>query len=319
LPVLTGAPATTYNHESYEGKPDKLWKIIEHADKASYIMTTAVSSSSEMQEESAPEVNAQEVATAGLVDEHAYSLIAAVDVHISFMNNEKFVMIRNPWGFKEWSGKWSDNSKMWKEYPDAEKNIRKELANRGSSIEFNLKANDGCFWMSFKDYLKFFYLTSICHVEQGWHSNWISDILDGSLGHKSAAHRQENPEHQIGVLHFSVSNDLHSTSVLSLNQINSRHIDETMLGSYKYAPVKVAVAKECKRKVKEGESPKNDLVFVEGDYFDGQTLSLRLDSLTKGEYFVFYSYEWSKLHPVRKTIFNLYAESKIDIKRIDDA
>jgi len=61
------------------------------------------------------------------VDEHAYSLIAALEVDISFISKEKFIMIRNPWGFKEWSGDWSDNSKKWKEYPDAEKNLRKEL------------------------------------------------------------------------------------------------------------------------------------------------------------------------------------------------
>ena len=67
----------------------------------------------------------------GLVDSHAYSLIAAVDVDIGIMKKEKLVMIRNPWGFKEWSGDWGDDSKQWKEYPDAEKNLRKVLRERG--------------------------------------------------------------------------------------------------------------------------------------------------------------------------------------------
>lgn len=59
----------------------------------------------------------------GLVDAHAYSLIAAVEVNINMVSKEKLVLVRNPWGFKEWNGDWSDSSQKWKKFPDAAKNI----------------------------------------------------------------------------------------------------------------------------------------------------------------------------------------------------
>ena len=43
FPCVTGAPTGIYLHEMYHQKPEKLWKIIENADKNQYIMTTAVS------------------------------------------------------------------------------------------------------------------------------------------------------------------------------------------------------------------------------------------------------------------------------------
>ena len=46
----------------------------------------------------------------GLVDAHAYSLIAAIEVNINMVKKEKLVLVRNPWGFREWNGDWSDAS-----------------------------------------------------------------------------------------------------------------------------------------------------------------------------------------------------------------
>jgi len=91
-----------------------------------------------------------------------------------------------------------------------------------------------------------------------------------------------------------------------------------MLGSYKYAPVRVAVFKIIQRP--KAEQPgRKDLVFVEGDYYDGHTLTLRLHPLLKGEYIVFYQYEWTKLHPCRKSIINLYAPFETQLTKIDES
>ena len=51
--------------------------------------------------------------TVGLVDAHAYSLLS---VHELTDGNGKLVRlfkIRNPWGFREWTGDWSDKSAKW--------------------------------------------------------------------------------------------------------------------------------------------------------------------------------------------------------------
>jgi hypothetical protein len=90
---------------------------------------------------------------------------------------ENLILIRNPWGFKEWSGDWSDTSKKWVDYPDAEKNIKIILDKRTESYVYKKRdANDGCFWMSFDDYIKFFYITSICYCDTNWNNSWIEDL-----------------------------------------------------------------------------------------------------------------------------------------------
>ena len=49
----------------------------------------------------------------GLLDAHAYSIIAVLEAEISLFSREKMILIRNPWGFREWSGDWSDLSTKW--------------------------------------------------------------------------------------------------------------------------------------------------------------------------------------------------------------
>ncbi|KAG6918281.1 hypothetical protein DXG01_015373 [Tephrocybe rancida] len=44
----------------------------------------------------------------GLIGNHAYSVLRAVEV-----KGKRFVVLRNPWGSSEWSGRWSDGSKEW--------------------------------------------------------------------------------------------------------------------------------------------------------------------------------------------------------------
>lgn len=44
----------------------------------------------------------------GLVDGHAYSALRAKEC-----KGKRFVVIRNPWGYFEWTGPWSDGSKEW--------------------------------------------------------------------------------------------------------------------------------------------------------------------------------------------------------------
>jgi hypothetical protein len=44
----------------------------------------------------------------GLVGGHAYSVLRAVGV-----KGKRFLVIRNPWGKSEWTGRWSDGSKEW--------------------------------------------------------------------------------------------------------------------------------------------------------------------------------------------------------------
>ena len=85
----------------------------------------------------------------GLVDAHAYSLLAAKVVTLDKGGKVNLVKVRNPWGKREWSGDWSDKSPKWTE-------------NTKRQVDFK-DADDGTFWISIQDYYKFFYITTVCY------------------------------------------------------------------------------------------------------------------------------------------------------------
>ncbi|THU76890.1 cysteine proteinase [Dendrothele bispora CBS 962.96] len=73
----------------------------------------------------------------GLVGNHAYSVLRAVEV-----NEKRFVVVRNPWGQSEWTGPWSDGSKEW----------TREWLERLPEFG-HVFGDDGQFVMEFKDFL----------------------------------------------------------------------------------------------------------------------------------------------------------------------
>ncbi|KAM9147300.1 calpain-3 isoform 4-T5 [Pangshura tecta] len=90
--------------------------------------------------------------TCGLVKGHAYSVTAVEET--SFKAGKiKLVRLRNPWGQVEWKGAWSDNSDEWNLIDKAEK-IR---------LQYRI-AEDGEFWMSFDDFMRYFTKLEICNL-----------------------------------------------------------------------------------------------------------------------------------------------------------
>ncbi|XP_050810913.1 calpain-3 [Gopherus flavomarginatus] len=88
----------------------------------------------------------------GLVKGHAYSVTAVEET--SFKAGKiKLVRLRNPWGQVEWKGAWSDNSDEWNFVDKAEK-IR---------LQYRI-AEDGEFWMSFDDFMRYFTKLEICNL-----------------------------------------------------------------------------------------------------------------------------------------------------------
>jgi hypothetical protein len=76
----------------------------------------------------------------------------------------KLLQLRNPWGHKEWQGEWSNT---WNKWPVA---IRSQLS-------VSNKKNDGCFWISFQDVLKYFYDITICKVRADWSESRQSSLF----------------------------------------------------------------------------------------------------------------------------------------------
>ena len=90
--------------------------------------------------------------TIGLMPMHAYSILDVREV--GFMGVcGKFVKLRNPWGCMEWKSWYSDKSVCWTLRPRLKK-------------DFELKdENDGAFWMSLGDFVTYFDLMHVAHID----------------------------------------------------------------------------------------------------------------------------------------------------------
>ena len=105
---LTGCPTKFFLHRSIE--PSQLWSYINRSNEAGYVMATALVSKANEQKNSSP----GDVKAEGLIDNHAYSLLSTKIVTDYKTNEEvKLLQLRNPYGFREWKGDWSDQSEKW--------------------------------------------------------------------------------------------------------------------------------------------------------------------------------------------------------------
>ncbi|XP_033001794.1 calpain-3 isoform X1 [Lacerta agilis] len=195
--------------EFYEIKdvPKDIYKIMKHAFERGSLMACSIEDGSGFIYGSAPETNlglliaqmlknmnefpndsvqqAEEMTkrlvvpmlferrmTNGLVTGHAYSVTAVEE--ITFKGDKlKLVRLRNPWGQVEWNGAWSDNSDEWNVIDKAEK----------TRLQHKV-AEDGEFWMSFQDFLRYFTKLEMCNLtpdtlEVDKLQTWTVSVIEG--------------------------------------------------------------------------------------------------------------------------------------------
>ena len=133
--ALTGFPTENLIHPYLE--EEDLFEKIEEGYKEGTIMSSASNWSEEIEKR-------------GIVTLHAYTLIKAKKWA---ERNLYLIRLRNPWGEKEWKGKWSDKSPYWTD------EYKKYFGYK--------KADDGIFWIDISDYVKNFFVTSICYILYG--------------------------------------------------------------------------------------------------------------------------------------------------------
>jgi hypothetical protein len=111
------------------------------------------------------------------------------------------------------------------------------------------------FFIGFKDYLRFFYLTSICkYVKANDHS----------------VCEDEHPSMKYCCQKFTIPKDYNTPIICTLNQIHSRFVEHEK-GTYLYAPLKIILAKFVKEREVDplSKTPDQDvLAFVDGDLID---------------------------------------------------
>ena len=113
-----------------------LFKKIVYADSVGYVLTASTPSQ-------------QKDKDCGLIASHSYSLIAAKELS----NGVQLVLLRNPWGQKEWDGNWGDSSPLWTP------KYKAEVADTKHDFD---RDNDGMFWMMFSDMVLHFDKVRCC-------------------------------------------------------------------------------------------------------------------------------------------------------------
>lgn len=155
---LTGASAKTFFVDTEQ---EKLFPLMVEAFNRRYVMTAGSRNLSQGKDIFIKEI--------GIAGSHAYSILELILIafdgpvpRVAKLSEEKqlggrcerLLRLRNPWGKREWNGDWSRNSKKWT--PE----LRQQLGIGPVA--------DGSFFMTFRDFSKFFYDIQICYYADGF-------------------------------------------------------------------------------------------------------------------------------------------------------
>ncbi|EAR93371.2 calpain family cysteine protease (macronuclear) [Tetrahymena thermophila SB210] len=139
----------------------------------------------------------------GLVNSHAYSIIGVKEITHPKLGNVTLLRLRNPWANQEWKGDWSDDSPCWT--PELRDQLRVK------------NVDDGIFYMSVKDFMKYFDDVCICYYHDDYQYNSIR--INNSTAKRSAYTR--------------LRIEKEGTYYISIIQPNKRHFEN--VSNYKYS------------------------------------------------------------------------------------
>ncbi|KAL1124154.1 hypothetical protein AAG570_001924, partial [Ranatra chinensis] len=173
----------------------------------------------------------------GLVLGHAFSITSIRYVKTRTSNRVPLLRVRNPWGGEvEWRGMWSDKSEAWKSLTEETK---KELG-----IEC---ADDGEFWISYKDFVKHFGCVEICYlcpcslgerdlgdgVQKWWQmysfeGEWVKGVSSGGPSYNKNTFCY-NPQYTINLIEPDDEDGAECTVIVALTLKNKRRMGSDQL------------------------------------------------------------------------------------------
>jgi len=134
LTDLTGCPVEKI--EFSDISPETIWEMLLKGEASSELIVTASVDEDKNDREKT-----------GLVSHHAYSILDAKE---NERDGLRLVCIRNPWGNKEWTGRFHDGSTEW-------------TAELRALCNYSDNPEDGLFWMCFGDFLHYFNSVNVCY------------------------------------------------------------------------------------------------------------------------------------------------------------
>ena len=126
-------------------KEKELWEKMDKA-KEQYAMTAGTY----------PKNDYLNLDAVGLVSGHGYTVIKPLIIETS-KEKIKLIQLKNPWGNKEFNGEWGNYSKKWTPA------LKKKYNFQGGN-------DDGIFYMTYKDFLKYYCILDIAKIEKDYKS-----------------------------------------------------------------------------------------------------------------------------------------------------
>ena len=269
---LTGSPQTQFYHDEITDL-DGFWERLYASDRKKMPMCCCTYSQADNQ------VTRRQIQEAGLQDCHAYSLIGAKIVTNADLVEHRLLKIRNPYGMKEWNGDWSDKSRKWTVKTREQVNCEDR--------------EDGCFFISLEDFIKFFTRTTICYYVDNYEDNFVVD------------------QHEVGqwaMVKFTLERDNPNPLCLSVDQISERFLDRARDGGYLAPPIRLILTKLQSQIEQQTQEVTFRQCFVNGDAINQEshlTVAL-IDGLKKGVYVALFQVGFTELNKERKLVFSVY-------------
>jgi len=155
---LTSFPVFNLDHKNMD--KEVLWNKLKNLSDRNNIITCTSK-------------NDPNIEKLGLICGHSFTIIRMKE---ALVKNRliKLVRVRNPWGYREWNGRWSDKSKEWTDETRSIFNYFKPV---------DKSEDDGEFYIEYYDYLRFFIITEVCQVSKNVCSKSITieELNDGSV------------------------------------------------------------------------------------------------------------------------------------------
>ena len=264
--ALTDAYTELIHIQGYADKKDILWNELIIAKNNNYVMCAGSKRFGLFE-------------NAGLVSSHAYTLMNLYELKEEGL---KLVKLRNPWGEKEFIGDWSDKSSKWTD------EIKKK-------VDFEEDKDDGIFYMSYDDFVKYYEILEILKMKEGY-------------GTVASCKIKKTEAYKCQIIKFELKEKRHI--FINLYQKNSRIVRKN--GTYFPKSVKsfiILAQKEFQNKYRYIKSMTSSKVHI----------GMEVD-LDAGIYYIFcdvnYRFVYDEFYGYNITIYSNLSQGEINLSNI---
>ena len=192
--AFTGFCCEDLNHN--EETEERLWNIIKKAKENNGIISSCTK-------------NEDVINEYGLINGYTYSVLEVEEVQDDKNRKVCLLKMRNDLGKSNWCGDWSEKSVYWNEH------IRNQISKE------KMELNEGEFYICFKDFIKYYSRTDICHIiYNGFTKTFDFKISDIICPHIFNFYLHEKSNVSISVIeknwrfHRELRNISHPTSII---------------------------------------------------------------------------------------------------------